>query len=159
MNVSICKAKRQDCEIIHQMQRRSFAPLLEKYQDYDMNPGNEKIEQIYRRFDQPFTDYYLIERENEIVGAIRIIRDEKESTCRVSPLFILPEYKGRGIAQYVFKLIEDTYSWALKWKLDTILEERGNCYLYEKIGYRKTGKVEKINEKMTIIYYEKMMND
>lgn len=157
MSVSVRKAKRQECEIIHHMQMISFAPLLEKYQDFDTNPGNEDINQIYRRFDQPFTDYYLIESENEIVGAIRIIKNEDEKTCRVSPLFILPKYQGRGIAQDVFNLMEQIYPWALKWKLDTILEERGNCYLYEKIGYKKTGKTEKINEKMTIVYYEKMM--
>jgi len=39
--------------------------------------------------------------------------------------------------------------------LDTILEEAGNCHLYEKIGYMKTGKTEVINEKMTLVFYEK----
>jgi hypothetical protein len=39
--------------------------------------------------------------------------------------------------------------------LDTILQEAGNCYLYEKLGYKKTGKTEKINDKMDIVYYEK----
>jgi hypothetical protein len=39
--------------------------------------------------------------------------------------------------------------------LDTILQEKGNCHLYEKIGYKKTGKIEKINERMDIVYYEK----
>jgi len=40
--------------------------------------------------------------------------------------------------------------------LDTILQEKSNCYLYEKIGYKKTGQIEKINENMDIIYYEKL---
>jgi hypothetical protein len=30
------------------------------------------------------------------------------------------------------------------WILNTILQESGNCHLYEKIGYRKTGEMEKI---------------
>ncbi|MBP5280061.1 MAG: hypothetical protein J6Z03_06220 [Erysipelotrichaceae bacterium] len=41
------------------------------------------------------------------------------------------------------------------WCLDTILQEKGNCYLYEKLGYNQTGKVDKINDKMDIVYYEK----
>lgn len=41
------------------------------------------------------------------------------------------------------------------WKLDTILQEKGNCYLYEKLDYHKTGKTEIINDKMTIVFYEK----
>lgn len=32
---------------------------------------------------------------------------------------------------------------------------RGNCYLYEKLGYHQTGKTEIINDKMTIVFYEK----
>ena len=40
-------------------------------------------------------------------------------------------------------------------KLDTILQEKGNCCLYEKLGYHQTGKTEQINDKMTIVYYEK----
>ena len=41
------------------------------------------------------------------------------------------------------------------WKLYTILQEEGNCYLYEKLGYKRTGLVENINDKMDIVYYEK----
>ena len=42
-----------------------------------------------------------------------------------------------------------------RWFLDTIKEEARNCHLYEKIGYKKTGKSEAVNEKMTLVYYEK----
>jgi len=159
LKISLQKANRQDCELIHKMQISSFKTLLEKYHDYDTNPGNESIEQIYRRFDQPFTDYHSIKRGNQVVGAIRIIRNEKEGVCRISPVFILSQYQGDGIAQKVFNLIEKNYIWATKWKLDTILQEQGNCYLYEKLGYKKTGKEDKVNEKMTIIYYEKDMRN
>ena len=41
------------------------------------------------------------------------------------------------------------------WELDTILQEKGNCHLYEKMGYRKTGKMEKVNERMTLVFYRK----
>ncbi|MBM7614340.1 GNAT family N-acetyltransferase [Alkaliphilus hydrothermalis] len=159
MKISIRKATLQDCETIHHMQRKAFASLLEKYKDYDTNPGKEEIDQIYRRFNQSFTDYYLIEDEDKVLGAIRIIRKENENMCRVSPIFILPKYQGLGIAQKVFNIIENTYPWARKWELDTILQEQGHCYLYEKLGYKKTGRENKINEKMTIVYYEKMMDD
>ena len=51
--------------------------------------------------------------------------------------------------------IEEMHSEVERWFLDTILQEAGNCYLYEKIGYKRTGKIEKVNEKMTLIFYEK----
>ena len=41
------------------------------------------------------------------------------------------------------------------WCLDTILQEKGNLYLYEKMGYHQTGKVEHINDQMDIVFYEK----
>lgn len=33
--------------------------------------------------------------------------------------------------------------------------EPGNCRLYEKLGYKTTGKVHKINDKMDLVYYKK----
>ena len=33
--------------------------------------------------------------------------------------------------------------------------EEGNCYLYEKLGYKRIELVENINDKMDIVYYEK----
>ena len=41
------------------------------------------------------------------------------------------------------------------WELDTILQEPKNCYLYEKMGYRQTGKKNVINERLTLVFYEK----
>jgi GNAT superfamily N-acetyltransferase len=157
VEVSVSKANIQDCETIYNMQRESFNSLLEKYQDYDTNPGNEEIDDIYRRFNQSFTDYYLIQGQYKVLVAIRVIRNESKNMCRISPVFILPKYQGQGIAQKVFKIIEQTYPWARKWKLDTILREQGHCYLYEKLGYKKTGKEKKIKDKMTIVYYEKVI--
>jgi len=157
MNVKLHKASRNDCELILEMQLKSFADLLYKYQDYEISPGNETIESIYRRFDQDFTDYHLIEYNSMTVGAVRIITNERENTCRISPVFILPEYQGNGIAQATFKLLEEIYYKYSLWKLDTILQERGNCHLYEKLGYIRTGKYEVIKDNMTIVYYEKTM--
>jgi len=155
MEILLKKATLENIEEIHQMQIKSFKSLLEKYKDYDINPGNESIERIIQRFNQEFTDYYIIKMKNTSVGAIRVIRLENGLKCRVSPIFILPEYQNKGIAQKVFEIIEIKYKPKNGWILDTILQEKGNCYLYEKIGYKKTGKIEKINDNMYIIYYEK----
>ncbi len=50
---------------------------------------------------------------------------------RVSPIFILPEHQGKGIAQKVFAKIEQIYHDAKLWELDTIMQEKGFCNLYE----------------------------
>ncbi|AZS16596.1 GNAT family N-acetyltransferase [Paenibacillus lutimineralis] len=156
MEISLFKSGLNEASIIHEMQIKAFMPLLEKYQDYETSPANESVERIIDRLNQPFTDYYIIKISNNPVGAIRIVKYENK-TYRVSPIFILPEYRGKGIAQKVFSIIENMYNDARNWELDTILQEQGNCYLYEKLGYKKTGEIKQINDKMTIVFYNKRM--
>ena len=155
MEIKLLKANINDAEEIHKMQVVTFKPLLDKYQDYDLNPANEKIEKTISRINEKITDYYIIRSGEVSVGGIRIRRYEDGDLCKVGPLFILPEYQNKGIAQEVFKIIEKMYSPKNGWILDTILQEKGNCHLYEKVGYKKTGKIENFNEKMDLVYYEK----
>jgi GNAT superfamily N-acetyltransferase len=155
MGVELVRADIRDASEIHKMQIRAFRRLLEKYQDYDTNPGNEEIEKVIGRIEQAETDYYLIKENSVSVGAIRIRRLNGNVQCRISPLFVLPEFQNRGIAQQVFQIIEKKYKPAQGWILDTILEEKGNCHLYEKMGYKPTGKTERVNERMTLVFYEK----
>jgi hypothetical protein len=56
------------------MQLKSFRKLLDKYQDYDISPGNEPIDKIIARIDQKETDFYIIKYNDISVGAIRIIK-------------------------------------------------------------------------------------
>lgn len=156
MEISLSKAGITEASIIHEMQIKAFMPLLNKYKDYETSPANQTVEQIADRINQGFTDYYLIKEANIPVGAIRIVKKENQ-IYRVSPVFILPDYQGRGIAQKVFSMIEGQYSDAKIWELATILEEQRNCYLYEKLGYRQKGEARQINDKMTIVPYEKRM--
>lgn len=156
MDVTLHRAGLDEASKIHEMQIKAFLPLLTKYRDYETNPANEPLERVIDRLNQAFTDYYIIRNSNISVGAIRIQRKENH-IYRIGPLFILPEHQGKGIAQKVLSIIEDKYSDARFWELDTILQEQGNCYLYEKLGYQRTGKVIQINDKMTIVSYEKRL--
>ena len=62
-------------------------------------------------------------------GLVKSVRGAK----RISPVFVMPEYRNRGLAQKAIKLAEEKHGCS-DWELDTILEEKGNCYLYEKMG-------------------------
>lgn len=156
-NVNLVKATINDSKLIHSMQIRAFSKLLEKYQDYETNPANEKIDRIESILSQDKTDYLLIQFIGVNVGAIRIDM-RVDDVYRISPIFILPEYQNQGIAQEVFKIIEDKYKHRQKWILNTINEEPGNCHLYEKVGYLKTGQLDKVKENMHLVYYEKKIN-
>lgn len=152
--INLEKASLTDCVKIHSLQVRSFKALLDKYNDITTNPGAELIERITTKMNQEVTDYYFIQVNNKDIGAMRIVR-LSNNYCRISPMFILPEFQGKGYAQQAIKEVEKLYPKVKFWELDTIKEEPKLCYLYEKMGYKKTGKEEILQENMTIIYYEK----
>ena len=155
MKIDLIRASLKDSKEIWEMQIKSFKELLDKYQDFETNPANEPISNIEMRLKQNFTFFYFICADNKKVGAIRII-DYKEigRNKRISPIFVLPEYRNKGIAQSVIKICEDIHG-KNNWELSTILQEKGNCYLYEKLGYHSTGKTQVINNRLTLIFYEK----
>ena len=142
-----------DAQELYDLQIKSFKALLEKYQDYDFSPGAEKLERTIQRLYDPITDYYFISLKGKHIGALRICHFE--TLCKLKQICILPEYQGYGYAQKAITIVESLYPTAEKWELDTILQEEKLCYLYEKIGYRKTGRVEPIMNGMDLVFYAK----
>ena len=154
MRISLKKATIADAEAIHRLQVDSFLPLLHKYRDSDTNPANDGVERIIARLKQPHTTYYLIMLDGVRIGAIRTIYDGEARRARISPMFIVPEHQRKGYGQDTIALVEDIVD-AEYWELETILQEKGNCHFYEKMGYRRTGIAREINSRMTIVSYVK----
>lgn len=152
--IKLKKANLSNCEEIHALQVKSFQALLDKYNDITTNPAAEPIEIIIEKMNQEFTDYYFIQLQNINIGAIRIVRLDN-NVFRISPMFILPEFQGNGYAKSAIKEAEALYPQAKVWQLDTIKEEPKLCHLYEKMGYKRTDKEEKLKENMTIVFYVK----
>ena len=154
MDIELRQAKRDDMQTIWQMQVEAFKGLLETYQDYDLSPAAEGIEKVMARFEQPWTTYFFIVADGVNVGAVRVVDKKDGSRKRISPIFVMPDQRGRGYAQAAIIEIEKIYG-ADNWCLDTILQEKGNLHLYEKMGYHRTGRIEHINDHMDIVFYEK----
>lgn len=152
--VTLSKATVEDAAVIHDMQLQAFLPLLEKYQDYETNPANETLERLVERMNQEFVDYYLIRNAGNAVGSMRVKKTD-EHQYWLGQICVLPQCQGQGIAQQAFALIEEIYADAKMWGLATVVQEERNCYLYEKLGYRRTDETREINDKMTLCYYEK----
>lgn len=150
----LVQAKPEEAEMVRKMQRSAFAELLERYQDHDTNPANESLDRILWKIQNPGSFYYLIRVGQEIVGGIRVVDEKNGTRKRISPLYIMPQYRGKGYAQLAILEAERIHG-ANHWELGTILQEKGNCYLYEKMGYRQTDSRTVINEKMTIVGYKK----
>lgn len=154
MSIELRQAKRDDMQTIWQMQVEAFKGLLETYQDYDLSPAAEGPEKVMARFEQPWTTYFFIVADGVNVGAVRVVDKKDGSRKRISPIFVMPDKRGLGYAQAAIIEIEKIYG-ADNWCLDTILQEKGNLHLYEKMGYHRTGQIEHINDRMDIVFYEK----
>ena len=155
--VKLEEVREDEIEQLYDMQIASFMPLYEKYHD-EGSPAMETMERVRGRFSQENRKYYFIVKDGARVGAVNVGRkasDAEEGCMYISPIFILPEYQNGGIGytaiQKVFAMYPDTDVW----KLDTILQERGNCHLYEKCGFVRVGEEHVINDQMTLVDYEK----
>ena len=73
---------------------------------------------------------------------------------RISPIFILQQYRSNGYASCAIKAAESIHG-EFGWEIDTILQEIETCRFYENLGYKLTGKKKLINSKMTLVYYAK----
>lgn len=154
MNINLKRIDISECEKLWKMQVEAFSELLEKYKDFETNPASEQMSRVEERLRQPFTYYYFIMDGETTVGAVRVVDSKDGSQKRISPIFIMKEHRGKGYAQAALTVVEELHG-SENWSLGTILQEAGNCHLYEKMGYRRTGELEIINERMTIIGYEK----
>ncbi|MBQ6271635.1 MAG: GNAT family N-acetyltransferase [Clostridiales bacterium] len=154
MSIELKPITREDIATVWKMQVEAFQVLLDKYQDYDTSPGAEPVDKVLARFEQPWTTYFFIMANGEKAGVIRVVDKKDGSRKRISPIWIMPEFRNRGYAQQAILAAEKIYG-SGHWCLDTILQEKGNLHLYEKLGYHRTGRVDKINDKMDIVYYEK----
>ena len=154
MKIALVKATESDIKEIWEMQVEAFKSLLKKYQDYDMSPATESYENVLNKYKQPWTSYYFIIRNNEKIGVIRVIDKEDGSRKRISPIWIMSAHRNQGLAQLAMREVEKIYG-SHHWQLDTILQEQGNIYLYEKLGYKRTGEIEHIKDGMDIVYFHK----
>ena len=154
--VKLEEVREDEIPQLHEMQVQSFMPLYEKYHD-EGSPAIETVERVRSRAMQENRKYYFILKDGARVGAVNVGRKspDPEEAFYISPIFILPKYQDQGIGYVAIQKAFALHPEAKVWKLDTILQEPGNCHLYEKCGFVRVGEEHVINEDMTIIDYEK----
>lgn len=156
--VDLIRAAIGDAELIHRMKYEAFLPIFEKYRDEETSPVKESIEKVIRQLSSEGSDYYLIRSGSETVGAVRAAFDgliDGKRTYRISPLFVLPSCQNRGLGFAAVQALFALYPDADVWRLSTIKQEARNCHLYEKCGFVISRPEEIVNERMTIVFYQK----
>ncbi|KYH31397.1 hypothetical protein CLTEP_23930 [Clostridium tepidiprofundi DSM 19306] len=154
-NIKLSKATVDDAEELLSMQKEVFMPLYKKYNDHETSPVMQTMERFLGRFE--FGDYYKILYENNLAGSV-FVYEKEPSIMRLHIINILEQYQNRGIAQEVMKRLELIYPQAESWEIETILTEKRNCYICEKMGYVQNGNFKVINNKLTLVTYIKNRN-
>lgn len=157
MEVRLQRAVVGDAEAILELQVRAFLPLLEKYEDADTNPANEGLEKLVSRITNSQGAFYKIMLGDILVGGIGVKWKDKENQLWLGPLFVHPLYQGQGIARKAMDFTEQMYPQAESWGLATVAEEERNCRLYEKMGYTRTAEQRRLNDKATLVFYQKVV--
>lgn len=155
-NITLSSAEAYDAEKLLSIQKKVFMPLYKKYEDHKTSPATQTMEKFLRRFD--IGDYYKIICGDDLVGGV-FVYPKEPGIMRFHIINIIEEYQNRGITQEVMTRLELMYPESESWELDTILSEKRNCYLYEKMGYVQSGKLQHINDKLTLVNYRKNVDD
>lgn len=151
-NIELSEIKENEALKAWRVQKKCFKALYKKYRDKG-SPYKNSFHLFRNIIKSRKVKTYWIICEGEKVGEIFVCeKDEKNYLARI---FVLPDFQNRGIAQAAIKKVEEIYSENPRWALDTIKQEEKNCRLYEKLGYRRTGEEKAVNDKTTIVYYEK----
>lgn len=141
-----------------EMQIRSFKPFMEKYEDYNSSPAAEWLDIIFDRMTQDNQEHYFIHLHGQIVGGVRVNNFPNElKRYRIGLLFILPEYQNTGLGSGIIPKIEAFYPQAESWELETFAQEKRDIHFYEKFGYQQTDQQVKINDKLTVVMYKKLI--
>ncbi|MGN0533076.1 MAG: GNAT family N-acetyltransferase [Eubacterium sp.] len=133
--VELVEIKGNELLKAHQMHRKGFMPAFLKYHDR-INPVFMSFAKFKRCYNSPKITMFWIFNNGIKVGQIWTKANDDVELAR---LFVLKKYQNKGIAQNAIKLAEQKYSSYDNWYLDTIKQEKNNCYLYEKMGYKATG--------------------
>ena len=157
MNVELQKATVSDAPSLLQMQKTCFSDHLARYQDFDTSPATATVERVIYMIEKDYL--HKIFCDNLCVGAINIRKLEAPGSYKLHMMYILPEHQGKGIGQAAIRQAESLFPDAQSWCLETLEDMPLNRHVYENMGYHFTGQTEKINDKLTIVFYEKSISD
>jgi GNAT superfamily N-acetyltransferase len=153
-SVKIVKASEEDLMEILRLQKIAFKSEAECYGNSKIAPMLETPESI--REDYKSYLYLKAKIDGNIVGSIR--GRQVDSYCWIGRLFVIPEYRKRGIAKKLIAEMEKQFPEADYYTLYTGFRSKRNIALYESLGYKldglsdkKDGDVDLVNLRKTNI--------
>ena len=146
------KADVSDAEEILLLQKTAYISEAEIYNDYNIPPLIQSLQQIIEEFSNHL--FLKVQLEGKIVGSVRA--SVVDGVCTLFKLIVHPDYQNRGIGTGLIKKIEEIYSNCSRFEIFTGHKSERNIYLYRKLGY-KVYNSKKITDELNMVYLTKNM--
>ena len=129
--MKILRATIADAEEILSLQKLAYRIEAERYNDYNIPPLMQTLEEIQEQF----KDHVFLKTvsENIIIGTVRA--HEENGICYITRLAVSPEMQNRGIGTVLMQEIEKYYK-PVRFELFVGSKSENNIHLYSKLGYR-----------------------
>lgn len=150
MDYKILKADITDVAEILEVQLAAYRVVAQWYGVYDIPPLLETIEDLAALFDTDTFMKAVVDRR--LAGSVRAY--EKNGTCFIGRLGVLPEFQGHGIGTSLMAAIEQQFD-VCRYELFTGAEVAGNIALYEKLGYKIFKQTDYGCGDIKVVYMEK----
>ena len=125
------KAVLSDAEELLALQKLSFISQAELYNDYELLPLVQTIEQLREDFSRLY--FLKAVEDGKIVGSVR--SHTEDGVCMIMRLYVHPECQKSGIGSALMREIERVNSSSRIFTLFTGYKSIENIRLYEKLGY------------------------
>lgn len=148
---SIEQATGRDLDGILRLQKRAFHGQALIYSDFRLPSLTQSPDDLQREFREKII--YKLELDGALIGSVRCFLQEE--TLHIEKLMVDPLLQNRGIGTGIMQQLEALYSPVVKrFRLSTGHKSSRNLHLYNKLGYRETGR-EPLNAGCTLVHLEK----
>lgn len=132
------------------IQKLAFQSQAKIYNDYELPPLTQTLEEMQEDFDKKVI--LIAEIDGVIIGSVRGYIED--GTCHIGRLVVHPDFQNKGIGKRLMAEIEEVFSKAERFELFTGHRSEKSLYLYRKIGY-EVFRERYIRANQTLVYLEK----
>ena len=159
--IIIQRVNPNDAEAILDLQRRAYASEAEIYNDQNIAPLTQTLDEIKKDIKKQHFLKAIEESDNnnigKIVGSVRAYT--KDKTAFIGRLMVEPKLQNRGVGTLLMKAIEQQFKppEVTRYELFTGHKSIRNLYLYKKLGYKEYKRTP-VNETLTMVFMKKTIS-
>lgn len=150
--ITITIADRDDAAAILELQRLAYQSEAELYQDWNIPPLTESLQDLLFEFDRQIFLKAIDGDSRRMVGSVRA--GIQEGLCTISRLIVHPQCQSRGIGSALLLQIERHFAQARSFELFTGHRSSRNLGIYQRLGYVPF-REQKLSDKVTLIFLQK----